>query len=148
MCLLLTAARGIRTYVAGTSSDGARLKIAAELGAVCVDVQREDLSARILSDTKGRGVDAVFECSGSPAAITSAVQLVRPMGQFIQMGLGATKVDMNIEQLVHKRIRFMGSVGHSMNTWEIMMRIFENGNIDLKPIITHEMPLSRWEEGV
>lgn len=146
MCLLLTAAKGIKTYVSGTSSDAERLRIAESLGAVCVDVQREDLAARIMGDTCGRGVDVVFECSGSPAAITSAISLVRPMGQFVQMGLGATRVEMNVEQLVHKRIRLCGSVGHSMNTWEIMMRIFENGKIDLKPIITHEMPLSKWEE--
>lgn len=146
MCLLLTAAKGIKTYVAGTSSDSERLSIANGMGAVSVDIQQEDLAARIMGDTKGRGVDAVFECSGSPAAITSAIPLVRPMGQFVQMGLGATKVDLNVEQLVHRRIHLLGSVGHSMNTWEIMMRIFENGNIDLKPIITHEMPLSKWEE--
>ncbi len=146
MCLLLTMAKGIKTYVAGTSSDAERLRRAEGLGAMSVDVQREDLAGRIMGDTKGRGVDAVFECSGNPVAIKSAIPLVRPMGQFVQMGLGATKVDMNVEQLVHRRIRLSGSVGHSMNTWNIMMRIFEKGNVDLKPIITHEMPLSKWEE--
>lgn len=146
MCMLLTVRKGIKTYVAGTSGDAERLKVAVRLGAIGIDTEKEDLSRRIMQDTGARGVDAVFECSGSPAAITSALGLVRPMGQFIQMGLGATKVEINVEQLVHKRIRLLGSVGHSVNTWEIMMRIFESGAVDLKPMITHEMPLSRWEE--
>lgn len=146
MCLLLTVNKGIRTYVAGTSRDDSRLAIAKEQGGIPIDIDAEDLGERIRRDTVGRGVDAVFECSGSPAAITSALALVRPMGQFVQLGLGATDVRMNVEQLVHKRISFTGSVGHSMNTWEIMMRIFANTGIDLSPIITHEMPLSKWEE--
>jgi len=146
MCLLLTAHKGIKTYVAGTSRDHARLEIAKKIGGIPIDVEAEDLAERIRRDTGSRGVDAVFECSGSAAAITSALPLVRPMGQFIQLGLGATDVRMNVEQLVHKRIRFLGSVGHSMNTWEIMMRIFANSDIDLTPIITHEMPLSKWDE--
>jgi L-iditol 2-dehydrogenase len=145
MCLLLTSARRLRTYVAGTTSDTERLKIAEELGAICIRSDADDLKERIFRETNGRGVDAVFECSGNAAAITSALNVVRPMGQFIQMGLGASKVEINVEQLVHKGISFLGSVGHSMKTWEIMMRMFENGTVDLKPIITHEFPLSQWE---
>jgi len=146
MCLLLTVNKGIKTYVAGIARDQARLTIAEKQGGIPIDIEAEDMEERIRRDTNGRLLDAVFECSGSPAAITSALALVRPMGQFIQLGLGATDVRMNVEQLVHKRISFTGSVGHSMNTWEIMMRIFQNTDIDLSPIITHEMPLAKWEE--
>ncbi|MGI6114109.1 MAG: zinc-dependent alcohol dehydrogenase [Mahellales bacterium] len=146
MCMILTLKRGLKTYITGVSQDKERLEVVRKLGGVPIDVQKEDLGKRIMEDTKGRGVDVVFECSGVPSAITTALDLVRPMGSFIQLGLGATSVNLNMERIVHKRITIMGSVGHSMNTWDIMMRMIRNTGIDLKPIISHRMPLSQWQE--
>ncbi len=146
MCLLLTAGKGLKTFVTGLGEDAGRLKIAEELGGTPIDVSKENLKERIMRETGERGVDAVFECSGAAGAITSCLDLVRPMGTFVQLGLGATSVCMNMETVVHRRLTIAGSVGHSMNTWELMIRMLKNTHFDLNKIISHRMPLSKWEE--
>lgn len=146
MCLLLTAKKGLKTYVSGTAEDSRRLCIAEELGGIPVNIDQENIAERIQNDTCGRGVDVVFECSGAGAAIASCLDLVRPMGSLVQLGLGATNVSLNMEKVVHKRLKILGSVGHSMNTWEIMMRMLKNTRYDLSKIISHKLPLSKWDE--
>jgi len=88
----------------------------------------------------------VFECSGAEAAISNSLNLIRPMGSLVQLGLGAAKVCLNMETVVHKRLQILGSVGHSMKTWELMMRMLSQTHFDLNKIISHKLPLSKWEE--
>ena len=146
MCLLLTAGKGLKTYVTGLGEDAGRLKIAEEIGGIPIDISREDLKERIMRETGGRGIDVAFECSGAHAAIKSGLGLLRPMGTLVQMGHGATDICLDLDSVVHRGLSIKGSVGHSMNTWDIMMRMLKNTHVDLKKIITHRMPLSKWEE--
>ncbi len=146
MCLLLTVKKGLKTYISGTFEDLRRLQIAKELGGIPINISEENLNERILNDTNGRGVDVVFECSGAEAAISNSLNLIRPMGSLVQLGLGAAKVCLNMETVVHKRLQILGSVGHSMKTWELMMRMLSQTHFDLNKIISHKLPLSKWEE--
>ena len=56
--------------VTGTSKDGARLKVAKELGAdYVIDVQKEDPLARIMEITGGKGVDVALDCTAGAGTI-------------------------------------------------------------------------------
>ena len=56
--------------VTGTSKDGARLKVAKELGADhVIDVHKEDPLERIMEITGGRGVDVALDCTAGAGTI-------------------------------------------------------------------------------
>ena len=148
MCLLLARARGARVVVLGTSDDGVRLALASQLGAeLAVDAQSERVQEIIDEFTDGCGADVVLECAGVGASARQCVQLVRKLGRYTQIGLFGEPVPMDLDEIVKKQVRFQGSICHSWETWRRTMSLLGRGVVDLDPLITDRLPLSRWEEG-
>lgn len=63
-----------------------RLAKAQELGAVPINFDQEDPTARVRDLTHGRGANVVFETAGRPGAVKSALGLVHPWGTLVTMG--------------------------------------------------------------
>lgn len=148
LSLVLLASHRCRVIVAGTGEDGMRLELAARLGAdVTVDVSKQDLQAVIGHLTRGRGADAVVEAAGAASSVIACLQAVRPLGEYVQLGILGNDISLPLDLLLYKQVRFYGSLGHSLPSWDRVIRIFEDGKISLAPLITHKLPLSRWREG-
>jgi len=148
LCLLLLVRRGCRVIVAGTQLDPLRLDLAKKLGAVAVvDVTRDDLREVVNQETHGRGVDCVIEAAGSPASVATCLEMVKRMGKYIQVGIIGKPYEANFDTLLFKQIQYFGSVGHSRKTWDRVMTILAHQTINLKPLITNKLPLSKWKEG-
>ena len=65
-----------------------RLKIALQMGAdVTIDTSSEKLVETVLDATKGRGVDKVIECAGSPDMVNAAIKMARPGGLVMLIGI-------------------------------------------------------------
>jgi L-iditol 2-dehydrogenase len=147
LCLLLLRGRA-KTIVAGTASDAMRLELAGRLGAeVVVDISREDLLSVIDRETNGRGADVVVECAGSGASIANCLRAVSKLGRYVQVGIVGGEVSAPFDLLLYKQVRLWGSVGYSARTWVRVMQILAQNRIDLSPLITHKLPLSKWREG-
>ncbi len=58
----------------------------------------------------GRGYDAIFETSASPAAFAGAVDLLRPLGTIMALGF-IPSVQFGLKQLTFKAAQVMGSIG-------------------------------------
>ena len=58
----------------------------------------------------GRGYDAIFETSGSPAAFRMAVSLLRPLGAVMALGF-IPSVEFGLKQITLKAAQIMGSIG-------------------------------------
>ena len=148
LCLTLLVSHRCRTIVAGIGDDTARLALAGRLGAdVTVDVSREDLDRVIERETNGRGVDVAIEAAGAEDSLTACLRAVRRLGRLIQIGIVGREVTAPFDTILYKQLRVYGALGHSFTTWDRVMRILEQRKVDLSPIITHKLPLSRWREG-
>jgi L-iditol 2-dehydrogenase len=147
LCLALLRAQGCRVIVAGTAEDGLRLGIARDLGAYrTVTVPDEDLQAVVECQTGGMGVDAAVECAGVAASVAACLEAVRPMGQHLQIGIVGESIPVPLDLAVFKQITVHGTIGHSFRTWDAVIRLMAQGELDLSPIITHRLPLSDWRE--
>ena len=148
LCLALVLSHRCRAIVAGLGGDGARLALAGAMGAdVTVDVSREDLDRVIGRETGGRGVDIAIEAAGAEASLNACLRAVRPLGRIIQIGIAGREVTAPFDTILYKQLQVFGSLGHSFTTWDRVMRILGQRKVDLSPIITHKLPLSRWREG-
>ena len=148
LCLMVLVSQGCRVIVAGTSQDGPRLDMARSLGAaIVVDVMRENLAEIVARETAGRGVDAAVEVAGVAASVSACLQAVRRLGKYFQVGILGKPISIDFDIILFKQIQVFGSVGHSLKTWEGVMRIIRSRSIDLTRIITHKLPLSRWRRG-
>lgn len=148
LCAKLLVASGVKTIVAGAASDGDRLALAMQMGAAVVtDVTREDLPALIREHTDGYGVDIAFECAGAAGSAANCLRSVRPLGQYIQVGHFGRDITVPYDLVAFRQIQVSGSVGYTAGTWHRSLQILGQGRVKLGDLITHRLPLDRWEEG-
>ncbi|MET0605726.1 MAG: L-idonate 5-dehydrogenase [Beijerinckiaceae bacterium] len=117
------------------------LAFAQKLGAtrtVNVARQTDALAGEALD--KGR-IDVAFECSGNPRALAQAIEIVRPQGEIVQIGIGgAFDVPMNV--VVSKELNLRGSFRFNQE-FALAAQAISTGRIDVKPLVTATHPLDR-----
>ncbi|MEJ8543866.1 zinc-dependent alcohol dehydrogenase [Brevibacillus borstelensis] len=146
LCLALLTAKGCRVIVAGTDADEARLELSARLGAdAAVNVSKDDLQAIVQRETGGMGVDVAIECAGAGPSIASCLKALKKQGRYIQVGIVGKEVVLDFDTVLYKQLQVVGSLAHSMQTWDRVMNLLHQGKINLAPLITHVFPLSDWQ---
>lgn len=144
---MLLVSRGCRVLIAGADPDDARLKLALKLGIDrAVNVSREDLAAVVGEMTGGRGVDVAVEAAGAAPSVAGCLRALRSRGTYIQVGIHGRDVTMPLDLVLYKQIQLYGSLGHSLITWDRVMRIVAQRRVNLCGVVTHVMPLSQWRE--
>lgn len=127
-----------------------RLKIAELMGAHRIlDPNREDPVEAVLAETGGYGADVVIEASGSIPAIQQAFRCLRKGGRVALVGLPDRPLELEIgKEVVFKEAKIIGIHGRTMfDTWTRMENLLASGKLDVLPVITHVLPLDRWQEG-
>lgn len=125
-----------------------RLALAGAMGAdLVLDARAGDVAARVRERTGGEGADAVLEMSGHPSGIRDALQAVRGGGWVGLLGLPGAPVELDLANLViFKEVRLQGIFGRLMwRTWEQMAGLLLRG-LEIRPVITHRLPLERFGE--
>ncbi|WP_342471428.1 alcohol dehydrogenase catalytic domain-containing protein [Metasolibacillus sp. FSL H7-0170] len=147
ICLSLLAIKGCKVLVSGTDVDAQRLEIAKELGAArVINVQQENLANIVAEETNNQGVDITIDCTGAPMAISSCLEQVKKRGQHIQVGIVGKAFNLDFDIILYKQLQVYGSLAHSITTWDRVMKIYDQNQINLKPIITHVMNLNDWQK--
>lgn len=148
LSLLLARTRGARVVMLGIGADDKRLSMATRLGAdQVVNVETDNARAVIDDLTGGYGADVVFECSGNAASADCCLELVKKLGRYTQVGIFGAPIEVNLDTIVMKQVLMQGSMCHTWETWDRTMTFLERGLIDLRPLISSRLPLSRWQEG-
>jgi L-iditol 2-dehydrogenase len=147
LCVLVLLHAGVRTLVAGTSADAARLALARQLGAArVIDVERENLADTVRDETAGLGVDVAFEVAGAAASASACLGALRPLGRYTQVGHFGREITVPFDHVGFKQLRVAGSVGYTVATWRRTLKLLALG---LRPsrIVTHRLSLEQWREG-
>jgi len=125
-----------------------RLALAERMGATAVvDVGRvADVPAWFAEQNEGEELDVVFEMSGSPQAIADAFRIARNGGRVVLFGIPARPVEIDVaEALIFKNLTVSAVNGREVfATWYRTRWLLEHGVVDLRPLITHELPLSEF----
>ena len=128
-----------------------RLELARKMNAdAVIDVSRENLVTRVMDLTGGRGLDGVLEMSGSPAAVRDGLAALRNGGRLSLLGLPREPFDLDWNRLViFKGITIHGIIGRLMyDTWYQMDNLLGSGRLDIRPAITHVMPMEKFESAI
>jgi len=148
--LMIAKAAGVKMVaITGTSADeGMRFQKAKELGAdFTISVDKENPVEKILGLTDGLGVDILIETSGSGRAIYQAFELVRRLGRVCAIGIsGKEEVPIPYDRGIFKALRYDFCFSSSWTAWEKVISLISKGLIPAEKIITHKLPLDKWEE--
>ncbi len=133
--------------VVGTEGDRGRLRLALECGAtVATSGSHEDVLKQIMSLGDGYGADLVVDTAGASATLKLSLDAVRPGGQITKIGWGPGPVGFSLDPLIAKAATLKGSFSHTWSVWETCLRLVQKGQVDLEKLISHVLPLDRWEE--
>ncbi|HYB19539.1 MAG TPA: zinc-binding dehydrogenase, partial [Thermodesulfobacteriota bacterium] len=131
----------------GTTVDTRRLEIARRLGAdVLVKVDAEDPVQKAKRLT-GVGFDFVFEASGNPQSVSQGVNMVRPGGKVILIGIHSGPAQFDAIELVRGKKSIIGAYGYEPETWQRALALLSSRRIQVEEMITHQVPLAEAQEG-
>jgi L-idonate 5-dehydrogenase len=84
--------------------------------------------------------DVAFECSGAQQALASAIRALRPGGTAVQVGMGGDAT-LPLQQVTVKELALKGTFRFHAE-FPTAIELMGKGLIDVKPLITHTMPLA------
>jgi len=88
--------------------------------------------------------DVMLECSGNERALRDGLEVMRPRGVVVQLGLGG---DVSIPQnmVVSKELSICGSFRFHAE-FALAVRLINEGRVDLSPVVTHTFPMLQARE--
>lgn len=143
LCILAARRAGAAEIVATDIAPNA-LKHAEAAGADrVINVGESDAPLAEYSADKGY-FDVQFECSGVPSALAGGIAALRPRGVIMQLGLGGD-MSVPVQALTAKELDLRGSFRFH-EEFAMAVSLMRDGLINVKPLITHTVPLADAEQ--
>ncbi len=135
----------------GLSVDEHRFPLAKEFGAnYCINVEKEDLVQKLKELTRGRMADVVADFTGSPQALLTSIELVRPQGTVVFAGLCGPEavVPIKPDKLVWNEIRIQGVFSKGVEAVRAAVKLVESRKYPLEKIVSHQFPLAEVDQAL
>ena len=121
-----------------------RLQTAASLGAHWAgNAASENPVERIFAETRGLGVDRSFEAVGLAKTLEQSARALKKGGICVLVGLfeDPLQVAFPVNLFAQREIQIRGTRGYCWD-FQIALDLVRAGQVRLKPLISHEFPLS------
>lgn len=121
------------------------LELAKKLGANAVVNTRDEQAAgkALLELTDGIGPDIVAESAGAKETPRMAIEWARRGGTALLIGIYSTTPEIDFNSVVGREITVIGSVGTSPGDMKAAVQLVSQGKINMKPLISATVPLTR-----
>lgn len=132
-----------------TGMEPFRLDIGKKMGADYIINVTKDNAIDIVKDaTDGLGADVVIEMSGATRAMQDGIAMLRRGGRYCFFGIFKDNlVPTPLNDIVFNGGTFYGINGRLMfDTWFTVSNLLSSGRLDVRPVVTHKMPLADFKE--
>ena len=131
------------------TGSGARLELAASLGATPINYREDNVVQKIMELTGGLGVKRVLECSGTEKGIQVACLVVGKGGCISAVSLppGDGNVTIPLKHIVLNEVDLVGNRANP-NTLEKAIRMVQRNHFNIDRFVTHEFPLSEYAKAL
>lgn len=117
---------------------------------VTINSAEENLTRRVLDLTEGRGADLVVEAVGRKETWESTNSLTRKGGTILLFGgcPSGSEVNFDADKVHYGELQIQGAFHHTPASVECAFNLITSGQVAIKPIISHKMPLEKAEEAL
>jgi len=138
---------GARSVVL-TDVNPTRLELATKLADIRpVNVVSEDLRDVMAAERIADGFGVALEMSGAQSAIAQAIDALKMGGNLAMLGIPSGPMEVVWTKIIMKALTIRGIYGREMfETWRKMLGLIRGG-LNLDPLITHRLPMERFQEG-
>jgi threonine dehydrogenase-like Zn-dependent dehydrogenase len=142
------AASGFRNArTIGIDVDDAKLALAVKAGATqTINTSREDLHARLLELTDGRGPDVIIEAIGLPQTFRAAVEEASFTGRVVYIGYAKEPVAYETRLFVQKELDILGSRNALPEDFCEVIAMLEAGRFPVQEAISQVVSLDEAPE--
>lgn len=136
--------------VVGTEVSSYRIDLAHKVGLDAVlNPMHQDVAKELVALEPG-GFDGVLEMSGHASSLSLAVRMARPGGRISLLGVFAESDQcMHMNEMIFKGLQVHGIVGRRLwQTWDQMRHLLVDKNLNVKPVVTHEMHFTQFQEAM
>jgi propanol-preferring alcohol dehydrogenase len=139
--LQLALARGAGGVYA-VDINPAKLKLAADFGAIPVDARRGDPVGQIQQMTKGRGVDVALELIGLPETMDAAVRCLTVFGRAALVGLTRKSFEVApYHNVINKEAEVIGVSDHLASELPLLLEMARQGKLRFPADTLRGIPL-------
>ncbi|MCW4000806.1 MAG: zinc-dependent dehydrogenase [Candidatus Bathyarchaeota archaeon] len=126
-----------------------RLELAKKFGAHHALDARDNLAEKLKEVNDGHLADQVIVCTGATSAATASMDCVENGGTILFFAVPdpTVKLPVPINQFWRNEITMRTSYGAAPNDIEDSLRVLATGELDVKDMITHRLPLYEAQEG-
>lgn len=135
-------------HVVITDVNPYRLSLAKKMG-VTLALHPNDQTLQEVMKSLGmkEGFDIGLEMSGNTQAFQNMLASMNHAGKIALLGFLPENTTINWSTIIMKGLQLRGIYGRKMfETWYKMISLLQTG-LDLSPVITHELPIDRYQEG-
>ena len=123
-----------------------RLKQTAGLLAQTININDDPNPSRTIMElTDGEGVDCSILCVSSSDAVDLCIEMLRSRGTMVVFSAVAEKTPVDLLRIHLKELNIAGS-NNDEDFMDDAMRLLGDSELDLKSIITHEIPFTDWKK--
>ncbi len=127
--------------------DDHRLEVAKKLGAdIGLNPGKEDVQKAVRDITDGYGCDVYIEATGNPAAVKQGMQMIRKLGRFVEFSVFAGEATLDWSVIGDRKELDIRGAHLGPYTYPIAIDLFERKLISADEIVTHEFPITQFEE--
>jgi len=135
--------------VMGLAKDEMRLELARQFGADhVINVEEREPVGTVAELTAGEMADVVVACTGSPSALQLGLELLKPLGRYVIIGLnGGLETPLRTDTIVRKELKVLGGLGQAWNV-EAAVKLINSRRYPIEKMVTHVFSLEKAEEAL
>ncbi|MGC4794092.1 zinc-dependent alcohol dehydrogenase [Micromonospora saelicesensis] len=139
--LIATVARGRGARVLLVEPDPFRREVAEGIGIEAVDPRATDVVALVNDRTDGAGADIAFEVSGSPAGVTTAVDVLTTRGRLVMVAIHPQPREVNLHRFFWRELELLGARLYQRDDMVEAIRLVASGAIPAQQLISRVEPV-------
>jgi threonine dehydrogenase-like Zn-dependent dehydrogenase len=126
-----------------------KLALAEKCGAtLALNIGTDDVVGAVRDLTGGYGADVYLEGSGHSSAVGQGLLLLRKLGTFVEYSVFGS--DVTVDWSIISDDKELDVLGAHLgpHCWPAAGRMLESGRLPLADIVTHQLPLSEFQQGL
>ncbi len=123
-----------------------RMEYTKHFGAdVVIDAKNEDVLARVMEITGGKGCEYVMDAAGTSESILLCFDACKNGGDVLYYGIPSadSKIEFPFMKMMLKQLRLHGILEYCAG-WDVLVSLVESGRINLHDMVTHTFKLDEF----
>jgi 2-desacetyl-2-hydroxyethyl bacteriochlorophyllide A dehydrogenase len=141
-------ARQLGATVIAATRNPEKLRLAGRLGATTLIRSGPDLAERVREATGGQGPDVIVQCADTEVLDRLAVEMVRPGGRVIYVGVSVQPFSLRSSDLIWREATLLGSRGFTGEDIADVVGLYLAGAIVADHLVETRRPLAEANEAL